>query len=220
MTLKKRWLPLLGCMSLAVLITVPAVAVERIKVVALFTDKAMIEIDGTRRLLRAGVSSPEGVKLVSANARGALIEVNGKREQYRLGASYGGNFAAVEVQEARITRSPEGAFVTVGSINGRQTQMLIDTGATSIAMSEPEAKRLGIPYRLTGKPSGVSTASGYARAYQVNLDRVQVGEIVMTNIDGVVIEGNAPGHVLLGMSFLNHVKMDVEGAMLVLRNAR
>jgi aspartyl protease family protein len=195
-----------------------ASAVERIKVVALFTDKAMVEIDGTRRLLKAGTPSPEGVKLISSNARGALIEVDGKRERYQLGASYGGNFARAEALEVRIARNRQGAFVTVGTINGRQVEMLVDTGATSVAMSEPEAKRLGIQYRLTGKRSGVSTASGYARAYKVNLDRVQVGEIALNNIDAVVIEGDSPRQVLLGMSFLNQVKMDVGDAVLVLKS--
>ncbi|MCB1760572.1 MAG: TIGR02281 family clan AA aspartic protease [Gammaproteobacteria bacterium] len=203
---------------LSALICGSAAAVERIKVVALFTDKAMVEIDGVRRLLKAGASSPEGVKLISANARGALIEVDGRREQYRLGASYGGNFARAKAFEVRIARNPQGAFVTVGTINGRQVQMLVDTGATAVAMSEPEARRLGIRYRLNGKRSGVRTASGYARAYQVTLDQVQVGEIALRNIEAVVIEGDSPTQVLLGMSFLRQVEMDVGDAVLVLRD--
>lgn len=196
-----------------------AMAVERVKVMALFPGKAMVEIDGTQRFLRVGERSPEGVLLISADPHGAAIEVNGRRDKYQLGASYGGNFAKSEKREVRITRNSQGAFVTLGSINGRSTDMLVDTGATSVAMSEVHAKRLGIPYRISGKKSGVHTASGFANAYQITLARVQVGEIELTNVDGVVIKGDSPREVLLGMSFLKRVKMDVEGSVLVLSSA-
>ena len=194
-------------------------AVERVKVMALFPDKAMVEIDGTRRFLRAGERSPEGVVLISADPHGAVIEVNGRRDNYQLGASYGGNFAESEKREVRITRNSQGAFVTLGSINGRSTDMLVDTGATSVAMSELHAKRLGIPYRISGKKSGVHTASGFANAYQITLGRVQVGEIEITNVEAVVIKGSSSREVLLGMSFLKRVKMDLEGSVLVLSSA-
>ncbi|HXK56208.1 MAG: TIGR02281 family clan AA aspartic protease [Gammaproteobacteria bacterium] len=208
---------MLFCAALiAVAVSSAAQAVERIKVMALFPEKAMVEIDGTRRFLRVGEPSPEGVVLKSANARGAVIEVEGRSEQYQLGASYGGNFAATAKREVRIPRNRQGSFVTLGSINGRSTEMLVDTGATSMAMSEVEAKRLGIPYRFNGKRSGVQTASGVANAYQITLAQVQVGEIELKNVDAVVIKGNSPPGVLLGMSFLNRVKMEVEGSVLIL----
>ncbi|MCB1868939.1 MAG: TIGR02281 family clan AA aspartic protease [Gammaproteobacteria bacterium] len=211
-------LVLLPAVVIAVAVSGAALAVERLKVMALFPDKAMVELDGTRRFLRAGEPSPEGVVLISANARGAVIEVNGRREEYQLGASYGGNFAETAVREVRIPRNRQGAFLTLGSINGRSTEMLVDTGASSVAMSEVEAKRLGIPYRLNGMKSTVRTASGFANAYQITLANVQVGAIELTNVDGVVVKGDSPREVLLGMSFLKRVKMDVEGSVLVLSN--
>ena len=194
----------------------PASAVERVKVMALFSDKVMVEIDGKQRFLRAGQSTSEGVLLISANPREAVMEVDGRRETYPLGASYGGNFTETKAREVRISRNTHGAFVTLGSINGRSTEMLVDTGATSIAMSEVEAKRLGISYRLQGTRSRVRTASGFADAYQVTLASVQVGDIELINVDGVVVKGNSPGQVLLGMSFLQRVNMDVQGSVLVL----
>jgi len=212
-----RWVLFAGAL-IAVAASAAAMAVERVKVMALFSEKAMVEIDGTRRFLRMGERSPEGVLLISANARAAVLEVNGRREKYRLGSSYGGNFADTGMLEVRIPRNNQGAFITPGSINGRSTEMLVDTGATSVAMSEVEAKRLGIPYRLKGKKSGVQTASGFAKAYQITLSRVQVGAIELSNVDGVVIKGSSPQQVLLGMSFLKRVKMDVDGAMLILSN--
>ena len=63
-------------------------------------------------------------------------------------------------------------FLRNGTINGRSVKFLVDTGATSVAMNSSQAKRLGIRYRLEGKPSTVSTASGFVKAYEQNYGRV------------------------------------------------
>ena len=62
-----------------------------------------------------------------------------------------------------------------------------------------------------------TTASGLARAWVVNLKRVKVGEIELTNIRAAVLEGNFPTEVLLGMSFLGRLDMSREGGVLELR---
>lgn len=196
----------------------PVQAVERVKVMALFPGKAMLQIDGQQRLLRAGQRSPEGVLLVSATASEAVIEINGRRETYGLGSQVGGTFARREAVEVRIWADAQGGYRTTGSINGRMAEMLVDTGATSVAMSELEARRLGISYRVEGEPSGVRTASGFARAWSVTLDRVQVGEITLQRVEAVVIEGGSPAQVLLGMSFLGRVKIEQQGTVMVLQS--
>lgn len=88
--------------------------------------------------------------------------------------------------------------------------MLVDTGASSVAMSEVEAKRLGIPYRLNGMKSTVRTASGFANAYQITLANVQVGAIELTNVDGVVVKVIHPVRCC-SMSFLKRVKWMSKG---------
>jgi aspartyl protease family protein len=196
----------------------PVGAVERLRVMALFPGKVMVDVDGRNRLLRVGTPSPEGVLLISATARGAEIEVDGQRRSYTLGSHVGGSFETPELQEVQIWRDARGAYHTRGSINGHSTDMLVDTGATSVAMSETEAKRLGIRYQEQGRPIGVNTASGFARAYSVVLDQVRVGEIELSRVEAVVIEGSAPREVLLGMSFLKQVEMQNKGEMLLLRS--
>ncbi len=96
--------------------------------------------------------------------------------------------------------------------------MLLDTGATSIAMSSVEAKRLGIQYWLSGEKIMVNTASGMARAYAITLNRVQVGSIGINNVSATVVEGSNPQDILLGMSFLNRVDMTNSGNVMVLRS--
>jgi len=204
--------------SVALLWNLETMAAEKIRVMALFKDKAMVEINGKNRLLRKGEVSPEGVLLVSATSQEAVIEIAGQRETYQLGNHIGSAFHEPEAKEVKIWKDISGSFTTVGSINGRTVNMLVDTGATSVALSEREAIRLGIPYRMKGKKMGVSTASGSARGYEVTLDRVQVGNLLLHNVGAMVIEGDSPREVLLGMTFLNRVQMDNQGTVMVLRS--
>ncbi|MCG7976174.1 MAG: TIGR02281 family clan AA aspartic protease [Candidatus Thiodiazotropha taylori] len=194
----------------------PAVGVERIVVEALFADKAMVNIDGTRRLLKLNKPSPEGVLLISATSKQAVIEVDGKRDTYQLGGHISSQFSKPEQVTAKVWRDLAGAYSTVGTINGLTVNFLVDTGATAVAMNTSQAKRLGVQYRYKGKPIMVNTANGVTKGYEVTLDRVQVGEISLRRVRGFVIEGSGPGRVLLGMSFLNRVKMDDQGDVLVL----
>lgn len=193
-----------------------ALAVERIVVEALFTDKAMVSIDGVRRLLKLNQPSPEGVLLISASSSEAVLEVDGERMSYPLGGHITTRFSKPEAITAKVWRNQAGAYTTVGTINGRTVNFLVDTGATAVAMHANQAKRLGISYRLEGAPIYVNTASGTAAAYDVVLDRVQVGEITLNNVRGFVIDSNGPTRVLLGMSFLNRVKMEDQGSVLIL----
>ncbi len=203
---------------LIALISTAAMAVENIMVMALFPDKAMVEVDGKKRLLKVGKRSPEGVLLISADSSEAVIEIDGEKNSYQVGTRYGGSFSTSGKQEVRIVKDNKGSYFTVGSINGRTVDMLLDTGASSVAMSSVEAKRLGIQYWLSGKKTMVSTASGLAQAYSVTLDRVQVGSISLSNVDAFVIEGGSPLQVLLGMSFLNRVEMSNSDNIMLLRS--
>lgn len=189
----------------------------RVRVLALFPNKALLEIDGRERLLRAGQSAPEGVSLIGADQHEAVIEVGGRRETLTFGTSVGGHFAAPVAREVKIYRDVKGAYTTVGSINGRPVDFMVDTGATAIALSAKEARRLGIAYRLDGSPVGVTTASGSVPGHRVTLDRVAVGDITLRNVEALVIPGDLPEQALLGLTFLNRVDLRQEGAEMVLR---
>lgn len=215
-----RWLraaaiQLLG--AAAMMLGPVACAVESLQVLALFQDKAMLRIDGENRLLKAGDVSPEGVGLISADARRAVVEVSGEQRVMTLGAHIATEFERREATEVRILRDASGAFLTTGTINGRMVEMMVDTGATVVAMGGADAKRLGIPYRMEGRPVRVATASGSATGYLVTLDRVQVGEILVRDVNATVIDGAGPPKVLLGMSFLDRVEMQNSGAVLLLK---
>lgn len=201
----------------ALLLAGPALAGRQIVVLGLFPNKALVEVDGSRRVIKVGEPLRDGLLLVSADSREAVIEVDGQRNTYTLGGRIGGQFAAPQVKEAQILRDTAGSYRTVGSINGRTVSFVVDTGASAIAMNEQQARRLGLSYRLDGAKARVNTASGVAGGYALELDRVQVGELTLRNVPALVIRGDSPREVLLGMSFLKRVEMRNEGNMLVLR---
>lgn len=210
--MKRLWM-LLFC----TLCTLSVMAADKVSVLALFADKAMLSIDGNNRLLAIGEVSPEGVSLIWANPREAMIEIEGQQRLLKPGGAVQSDYAPRVVREIQIPRNNQGAYTAHGSINGRAVSFLVDTGASSVAMSARTARRLGIPYRLTGRPARIHTASGQVGGYQVDLDKVQLGELVLRDVQGVVIEADAPAQVLLGMSFLNRLDMRNSGNLMVLR---
>jgi len=175
-----------------------------IKVVGLFADMAVVVIDKKQRLLKVGEPSPEGIILISANSRGAVLEKEGVRKHYLLGHHISSTFSPPTAQATVSLWPDNGMYKTVGSINGYSVDFLVDTGASAIALNAETARRLDLDY-LNGKRIGVKTASNVEIAYDIVLDEVQVGEIVLYNVRAIVIDGEQPDQALLGMSFLSQL---------------
>lgn len=199
-------------------------AEENLKVIALFKNAAMVDFNGKQKLYRAGQSIDKNIKLIKADTKVAIFEANGKQIEMGLQAtqSFNANYSAPKAQPAstnkvaKILRGNNGMYHTPGFINGVAVNFLVDTGASQVAMSEQVAKRIGLLYELNGQRVGVNTAAGVATAYALPLNKVKVGDIELTNIEALVIKGAGPTEVLLGMSFLNRVKMVDNGQILQL----
>jgi aspartyl protease family protein len=193
-------------------------AASKLSLQALFKDRAIIVIDGARRVLKTGDTSPEGVKLIETDTREetATVAIDGKPQVLHLGvvvaATPGGGRSQVTLYAGQ-----GGHFFADGFVNDVPVKFLVDTGATSIAMNSQHATRFGIDYKRNGKQSVAATASGLVRTYNVTLGKVQIGEITLHNVDAGIIEGNYPREPLLGMSFLGQLDMKREGEKLELR---
>lgn len=204
-----RYLVLLCLTSLSCF----ASADTRVNVVGLFTGKAVLVINGAApRTLAVGQTSPEGVKLLAADSGQAVLEVEGERKQLGMGqgaAVAGGT--SVSVPGMTLYANKDGHFFGEGSINGRQFKFLLDMGATAVAMSSAEARRLGVDY-VAGREGASSTAGGMVRAWGVTLNSIKLGGIILNQVEGVVIDGDSPPFVLLGMSALNRIEMKRDGS--------
>ena len=117
-----------------------------------------------------------------------------------------------------ITLSPGngGHFWTEARVDGRRIEFVVDTGATTIALRETDAARLGIHPSAREYNVKVATANGSTRAALVQLNAVEVGNIVVRNVPALVHADDALGVNLLGMSFLSRVRWTHERGRLVL----
>ena len=170
-----------------------------------------MRIDGKQRVMKTGETSKEGIKLLSVNKNSAIIQYQGQKLTLGFSPAGKASYKKKRTVQATIWADKRGHFETPGTINGQMVNFLIDTGATSVAMNEVIANRLGIDFRYNGKPITVSTASGLTAAYSIRLNSVKIGEIELKNVEGTVIEGGFPTEVLLGMSFLSKVEIERKG---------
>jgi aspartyl protease family protein len=191
-------------------ITATAAQATTVMVMSLEQDRAQLLVNGTTvRTLRGGQTSPEGVRLVAADRSQAVIEVDGRSMTLKLGQS--------TVATAELKADARGHFVTAAFVNGAETRALIDTGATAVALSSDEARRLGIGYSGAARVQ-IATAGGPKTAYRVTLATVRVGDVTLHNVDAVVMEGGREQLpiTLIGMSFLRGVDMRRAGDTLTL----
>ena len=194
-----------------------AMATPDIRVVGLFSGKAVVMIDGQQRVLRAGEPGPQGVRLIEANSEAAVLEVEGERITARLDGRVTRRSRPATRKEVQVFRNERGLYTTVGAINGLTVPFLVDTGASTVAMNSAQARRLGIDFRVDGEPATVVTASGYTEAWKVRLRSVKVGALEVKGVDAVVIDGDQPATTLLGMSYLNRLEIDNDGQFMTLR---
>jgi aspartyl protease family protein len=173
-------------------------------------SKALLTVDsGAPRFLSPG-QSHEGVKLLEVNGQAATVEIGGKRQTLRVGeapVSLGGSAdSGGSGKRIVLTADGQGHFMPQGMINGRSVQFMVDTGATVVAIGEPEAKRINIPYQK-GRRVMMNTANGTAIGYEVKLDSLRLGDVVSYNVTAVVTPQAMP-FVLLGNSYLTRFQMN------------
>jgi len=176
---------------------------------------AVVAVDGGEpRTIKVG-QTRQGIKLVAIEGERATIEFEGKSRVLSLGQHYrGAATTAGAGSSVTLAADSRGHFVSDGSINGQMLRFLVDTGATTIALPAADAARIGINYR-SGAVVRTRTASGESSAYRVTFASVRLGDIELTNVEGIVIEDGLD-IALLGMSFLSRLDMRQEGRTMTL----
>ena len=192
----------------------PVLHAADISVIGLFPGKAVLVVDGkSPKTYSVGTAITPDIKLVDVNQTTATFDANGKRQRIDMG-SHVNRVAPSASASVTLKADTRGQFVAQGQINGGTMRMLVDTGASLIAMPASDAQRLGIDYRK-GKALSVNTANGITTAYHVVLDTVKVGDITVNQVDAMVQEVGLP-FTLLGMSFLKRMEMRRDGDQMTL----
>ena len=181
-------------------------------------SKALLVINGGAPKALAAGDTFQGVKVLSVSSDQVVVEVAGKRQTITLGGapvSIGGNGGGgANGTQIVLSAGPGGHFVTQGAINGRATQFMVDTGATSVAMGADEARRMGIKFE-DGERFYGNTANGAVVGYRVSLTTVRIQDVEVHNVEAAVLPLPMP-NILLGNSFLTRFQMKRENDMLTL----
>jgi aspartyl protease family protein len=105
---------------------------------------------------------------------------------------------------AQVVKSPDGHYWADAAVNGKAVHLLIDTGATAVALTADDARRLGFQPESLDYAYSVTTANGPARAAKVNLASVSVAGAEISNVDALVIDKGLQTS-LLGMTYLGRL---------------
>lgn len=195
---------------------------------------ALSGVLGNKALLVVGNGTPKavapgethlGVRVVSVTKEDAVVEVAGARSTLQLGqapVSIGGNGggggSGGAKQRVVMLADTRGHFIQQGQINGKPVSVMIDTGASTIALGQAQAQQLGLDYR-NGQPVRMNTANGTVQGWRLQLDSVRLGSVQVSGIEAVVTPQPMP-YVLLGNNFLNHFQMTRTPDQMVLEKRR
>jgi aspartyl protease family protein len=117
-----------------------------------------------------------------------------------------------------IAAADYGHFLTEAEIDGRSVNVMVDTGASLVALTYEDAADLGIFVRPSDFTHVVQTANGPARVAPVTISSISIGDITVRDVPAVVSERGKSGRTLLGMSFLGRLSsVEMRGGTLVLQ---
>jgi aspartyl protease family protein len=114
--------------------------------------------------------------------------------------------AAAGIRSISIPRDARGHFETEGRIDGQRIGFMVDTGASMIALNETSAARFGLRPSRGDYNATVTTANGTIKAARTRLAMVDVGGLVVRDVDAMVLPDEALSENLLGLSFLSKLK--------------
>ncbi len=117
-----------------------------------------------------------------------------------------------------VVRGATGDFAMAAHINGARVPMVLDTGASSVVLTQEAAKAAHLPIEVLNYTVTLDTANGHTRAAPVTIDRLAVGSLVERAVPALVMQHGQMKNNLLGMTFLNRLSSwEVRGDRLWMR---
>jgi aspartyl protease family protein len=115
-----------------------------------------------------------------------------------------------------VQASAGGHFAVDARVDGRRIPFMIDTGASQVTIRESDAASLGFHPKERDYSVRINTANGVGRAAQVELGMVEVGDIVVRDVQALIVPDNVLNVNLLGMTFLSRVRLAHERGRLTM----
>jgi len=122
-------------------------------------------------------------------------------------------------QAVRIRRAGGGQFLAKTQVQGVSIKMLVDTGASTVVLTQSDAIRIGVDISSLRYLVPVQTANGTTHAARVHLRDVSVGIVGINGVEALIAKPGALHQSLLGMSFLSRLRSyEFSGDFLTLRS--
>jgi aspartyl protease family protein len=119
-----------------------------------------------------------------------------------------------------VSADLQGHFVVHPTLDGRRVRMLVDTGATVVALSHGDARLAGIQVASRDFTRKMFTANGTVHVAPVRIKEIRVGEIAVRDVEAVVLPEGRLHTSLLGMSFLRQIRgFEISQGRLMLRGS-
>jgi len=153
-------------------------------------------------MIRFDVSSAFVMTLAVASALTTAVWLNRLGDR---GEAQAAPVAAVaKGSDAQILKSADGHFWAEAEIDGRAVRVMVDTGASVVALTRTDAARLGFRLNDADFTGTVQTASGRVGAAPIELASVAVAGARVDAVQALVVQDGLP-HSLLGMSYLGRL---------------
>jgi aspartyl protease family protein len=110
------------------------------------------------------------------------------------------------IRSISLPRDARGHFQTEGRIDGQRIGFMVDTGASVVALNETSAAKFGLRPSRGDYNATVTTANGTIKGARTRLALVDIGGLMVRDVDAMVLPDDALSENLLGLSFLSKLK--------------
>lgn len=112
---------------------------------------------------------------------------------------------AHQIRTASLRKEGDGHYWATARVNAAPIKFLVDTGASLVALTKRDARRIGIDTDKLNRNAEVRTAAGRVKAATTTIEEITIDGVTVRNVSAVIIEEGLE-HSLLGMSFLNRLE--------------
>lgn len=124
---------------------------------------------------------------------------------------------SVEGGEIRLVRQDDGHFWLRAELNGHQTDMMVDSGASLTAINSETARDAKLVLDSEDRSIELNTANGIIKARTAKVASMTVGDFAIEQHDVVVADGFGDTNVV-GMNFLDDFESwNVTGDVMTLK---
>ena len=115
--------------------------------------------------------------------------------------------------EIKLQANRQGHYLANGTINSQNVTFILDTGATTVSVSDSIAQKAGL---TRGLPSFARTAAGTVNVWSTTIEELRLGDMTFKNVPGTINPSMDPDMVLLGMSVLGQLNFSQQSGVMTL----